>query len=727
MSQKNAEKRVWRLSRRRFLIGLGAAGTSLAFGIRFGIPTARLAIANRFADLSIPGSISIPPTAWFEISPDNVIRLFVPKAEMGQGIHTALAQIAAEELEIDWKQLVVIQVGSGQGFDDAGLTGASESVSKLYLPLREGAAMLREMLRHEAAGQLGVSPSDLMVTSGAFTLKNNSDQKLTYGQIIQNATNLTVPEETPPLKPASQFRYIGQSLKRVDLPDKILGQAIYGYDFRLPNMLYGAVARPQTLTGKFRQASTGTAANIAGVVQVVIKDNFAGVVAESRAQAYAGLNALVVEWDEDAQLQQADIEAIVTVGQGQDTVVQKEGEPELKLAKGEIIEAEYRTPLAAHAAMEPPAALADVQQDRVRVWTSTQYPIGVRNLIAEALGRKAETIEVMPTYLGGGFGRKLGVEAEAATEAAILSAAVGRPVHVGWNRTEDLHHGYFRPPTHHKLRAKLDQTGRLEAIEHQQASGDVVFFFLPRLAPLIFGADFGAWRGGLIPYDIPHKGTTAWRTKLPFSTGWWRGLGLLANVFATESFMDELAHVANADPLEFRLRHMGTDEHSLRVKRVLETAAERSGWRTPPPPGRARGLAACMDIKTAVAQVAEVSVDEASSQIRIHKVTAVVDPGLVINPDGATAQTQGNIIMGLSSTLFEEITIKNGQVEANNFDRYPLLTMKEAPDIEVVLLQSGAEPYGMGEPPIGPIAAAVGNAVFALTGKRLRRLPLRLI
>lgn len=725
--QTNAQKRNWRISRRGFLIGLGATGATLALGLRFGLPQARLTIAGQFADLSLPGGLTAPPTAWFEVTADNRIRLFVPKVEMGQGIHTALAQIAAEELAIDWEQLEVVQAGSGQGLDEAGLTGASESVSKLYQPLREAAATLREMLRHEAARQLGVPVAELVGAAGAFFVETNPARRLTYGQVTQHAEALEVPDEVPPLKPVEQFRYIGQSLARLDLPAKVLGAAIYGYDLRRPNMLYGAVARPRTLLGKLRRAGPGQAAGLPGVVKVVIEENFAGVVAETRTQAYAALAALDLEWEEADHLQQAEVEAIVTVGQGgTETVVQREGAARLTLATGNIIEAEYRTPLAVHAPMEPPAALVDVQPDKVQVWASTQYPVGVRDLVAEVLDRQPERIEVMPTYLGGGFGRKLGIAAEVATEAARLSAAVGRPVHVGWNRTEDLQHGYFRPPTHHLLRAKLDSTGLLEAIEHRQASGDVVFFFLPKLAPLIFGADFGAWRGGLIPYDVPHKDTIAWRTRLPFTTGWWRGLGLLANVFATESFMDEVAHAAGADPLEFRLRHLGTDERSRRVRRALETVGERSGWGTPPPPGRARGLAFCTDIKTVVAQVAEVSVDERSGQIRVHKFTSVVDPGLVINPDGAVAQIQGNIIMGLSSTLFEEITLKDGRVEVNNFDGYPLLTMKETPEIEVVLLESGDEPYGLGEPPIGPVPAAVANAIFALTGQRLRRLPLRL-
>jgi isoquinoline 1-oxidoreductase beta subunit len=346
----------------------------------------------------------------------------------------------------------------------------------------------------------------------------------------------------------------------------------------------------------------------------------------------------------------------------------------------------------------------------------------VRKEVAKALGRAPESVEVMPTYLGGGFGRKSGIEP--AVEAARLAQAAGVPVHVGWNRLEDMRHGYVRPPTHHVLRAALDGAGRITAIEHQQASGEVAFGFIPGFLAAIMGADFGAWRGATIAYNAPHTRAVAWRNDLPLATGWWRGLGLLANVFAIESFVDELAHAAGRDPLQFRLDNLPDDERGARLRAVLQLAAERAGWNSPAPAGHSRGVACCMDAKTAVAEIAEVSVE--GQTIRVHRVTAAVDPGLVINPDGATAQTQGAIVMGLSSTLFEELTIKDGAIVPANFDAYPLLTMADTPEIEVALAGSGDTPYGMGEPPIGPIAAAVANAIFALTGQRLRRLPLRL-
>ncbi len=714
------EKKQRKLSRRGFLIAVGVAGGGLLLGTKVGLPFARLKIAEVFDSGSAPGGLDAEATAWFQVTPDNVVKLFIPKSEMGQGVHTALAQIAAEELEIEWQQLEVIQAGTGQGLDDGFGTGASNSVSSLYQPLREAAATLREMLRAEAALQIGASPEALSAQNGHFMVKD-SQESISYGEVANATQEWQIPETLPPLKAASDFRYIGKSMQRVDLRQKILGKAVYGYDQRLPDMLYGAVARPKEIGAQLNSAGPAEAASRDGVIKVVIEDDFAGVVAETREQAYSAVNALSLEWETEKIWQQADIDALVTVGQGKGVQIQKEGDPEQGLAGSAVIEAEYRTPMAYHAHLEPQAATADVKPERVDVWAATQFPVRLRESIAKAINRKEEEIFVTPTYLGGGFGRKIGTEA--AIEAARLSAAVGRPVHIGWTRPEDFRNGFLRPPTHHTFRGALDGQA-IAVLEHQQASGAVAFPFLPGAFKAILGADFGAWRGAMISYDIPHKSTTAWLPELPLATGWWRGLGLLANTFALESFIDELAFAAQVDPLAFRLAHLTSDEIGQRRHKALETAAESAGWGTSLPAGHALGIATSTDVNTVAVQIAEASVE--ADEIQVHKVTSVVDPGLVINPDGASAQIQGSIIMGLSSTLVEEVQVKDGRLAADNFNRYPLLNMKQAPEIDVILIESGDQPFGMGEPPIGPIAAAVANAVFALTGQRLRNLPLKL-
>ncbi len=717
-----ADRKKRRLSRREFLIAAGAAGAGLVVAIRLGIPPVRVRLAEFLeASAGPPGSIEAEATAWFEIDPGGRVRIYIPKTEMGQGVHTSLAQIAAEELEIDWSQVEVVQAGTGQGLDDPIGTGASNSVSSLWQPLREAGAVMREILRLEAARQSGHPAADLIAQSGVFTLAADPQFQITYGQVVSSAGEWEIPEEVPPLKAANEFQLIGQPLARVDLRAKVLGQAEYGFDKRLPGMAYGAVARPPTLNSSLKQATIGGANLVPGVIDVVIQDGFAGVVAESRAQAIEAVQALDTTWDEGQKWDQADIEAMVRVGIGDGVVIQKEGNVRQSFEQGDIIQAEYRTPLAFHAHLEPQAALADVGAETATVWASTQSAGRLRRLVAETLDREEDSVVVMPTYLGGGFGRK--IEEKAAVEAARLSQAAGVPVHVGWTREEDFLHGFLRPPTHHKLRAALS-AGRIEAMEHQQASGEVSFPFLPGFLKTALGADFGAWRGAFIQYGIPHRQTVAYLPSLPVPTGWWRGLGLMANIFAVESFMDELAAAAGEDPLTFRLDHLPRNELGERLRRAMETAADRSGWGSPAPAGRGRGIALSVDVGTIAVEVAEVSVE--NSQIRVHQVTAVVDPGLVINPDGARAQTEGAITMGLSSTLVEEVTVEGSVLQAANFNRYPLLSMADAPDIDVVLLESRDTPSGMGEPPIGPIAAAVANAVYSLTGERLRRLPLKL-
>ncbi len=725
---ENKSPRRWRVSRRGFLIGLGATGGLLALGWGFGLPALRLKMAELFdSGEGAGGEIDTTPTTWFEIATDNTVTLRLPKVEMGQGIHTALSQIAAEELDIAWEQLRVVSADTLAGpIDDFGTAG-SMSVMTMWMPLRQAAATMRLMLVEEAARQLSVSASELVVENGRVSVQNNPDQTLTYGEIVQAADGTwEVPEEPPVLKTPDQFKIIGQPMPRVDLPDKLTGQAFYGLDVRMEGMLYGATAYSATVAGKLLQAAPGEAANQPGVVQVVIEDEFAGVVATSRAEAEAALGSLDITWDEGPLLNMDDITAIVTVGEGDATVIQKEGDAAdvLKAASGEhgpLIMAEYRTPLAAHAHLEPQAALVFVNDDKVEAWVATQMPRLVQESLAEALERPMEEIKVTATYLGGGFGRKAGTEA--AVEAARLSRAAGKPVHVGWTRPKEFRAGYLRPPTHHLLRGLVTADGRIHAYDHQQASGDVAFLFVPAVFALAAGADFGATRGARFMYAAPHVRTVAWRTPLPFPTGWWRGLGLLANTFAIESFMDEMAAAAAVDPLEFRLRHLPQNERGRRLGRVLEAVAEMAGWGTAVPADRALGLAACMDANTAVAQVAEVFLE--ADKPRVHKVSCAIDPGLPINPDGVRAQTEGAIVMGLSSTFFEQITVAEGRITNTNFDSYPLITMKETPEIEVQVIRSGDEPYGMGEPPIGPVAAAVANAIFRLTGVRLRELPLQ--
>ncbi len=720
MTTESAAEKRKRLSRRDFLIMLGVGAAGLYVGVKLGAPPLRLRLAEWLEDSGgPPADIDAPPDAWFRILTDNTVELYLPKSEMGQGVHTGLAQIAAEELEVDWEQIKVFHADTDRLADPVA-TSASTTISGLFTPLLETAATLRELLRAEAAHQFNVQPDELQVQDGVISLQSDPSQQRTYGELVQNAAQWELPKDPPPLKSPDQYRYIGKSMPRVDLRDKVTGQAVYGFDVRLPGMLYGAVARPETIEGQLISARPGQAASQPGVVQVVTQEGFAGVVAESRLQAYQALGSLDLDWEPGKLWQQAEIEAMVTVGQGQGVVIQKEGNLEDGLNSGMLVEAEYRTPMGYHAYLEPLAAVADVREDQVEIWASTQAASGLRGKVAESIGRKEDTVIVHPVYLGGGLGRK--IDERAAVDAARLSQAAGRAVQVGMSRPEDFRNGFVRPLTHHQLRASLDQAGSLQALEHRQASGEVAFPFLPRMMGTLLGADFGSWRGALLHYAVPNKQTTAWLVSLPVSTGWWRGLGLMANIFAIESFIDELAHAAKVDPLEFRLRHLPEDEKGQRMRTALLAAAERAEWGKPLPAGHGQGLAMSYDARTVMVEIVEASLE--NGKIRVHRVTAVADPVLAVNPDGVKAQTEGAITMGLSASLLEEVVVKDGVLQAANFNQYPLLRNAAAPDIDVLVINSGTTPSGMGEPPIGPIPAATANAVFAATGQRLRRLPL---
>ena len=563
------DKKVRRITRRQFLIVAGASGAAALVGLRvLGLPYARLQIAD-YLDSSggPPIGVKAAPTAWFEILPDNRVRLFLPKVEMGQGVHTALAQAAADELEAAWENLEVLSAATGQGLDDPVGTSASNSVSSLYMILRQAGATVRQMLRAEGARQLGRPVEETAAEQGYVFVKTDPAVRRSYGEIMAAAPALTVPEQPAPLKADAEFRYIGQPMPRVDLRAKVLGQATYGIDVRLPGMAYGAVAHPPTVEGKLERAAAGRAESMPGVVKVVIdqKTGFAGVVAESREQAYAALDALDLTWDAGHLWQQAEVEQAVTAGGAGGVVIQREGTVRGRLRGSAAVEAEYRVPMAYHAHFEPLTAVADVEAGAARIYTSTQAAVSVRGDVAEALGLKPESVVVSQPYLGAGLGHK--VETKAAVEAARLAQAAGRPVHLVWSRAEDFRNSFVRPPTHHILRASLTADGRIETLVHEQASGKVALPFLPAIAGAVLGHDFGAWRGARIGYNIPNRETIAWVADLPFLTGWWRGLGLLPNTFAVECFMDEVAVAAGVDPIELRLRHLPEGSIGERLRR----------------------------------------------------------------------------------------------------------------------------------------------------------------
>jgi len=718
--EKPETKRRWRMSRRKFLIGLGATGGALAVGVAVGLPYGRLKLAETI-DSGSGGFFNMPndPWAWFEVARNGSITLFISKVEMGQGIHTAIKQIAVDELGISWDSIAVRQGTTSSGPADSSGTSGSTSVSSSFTPVREAAATMSLMLRLEAAAQTGQPADTLQIRDNGFALETG-ETIITFREIVTTKTTpWEVPEDPVLLKPISNLKLVGQSQPRVDIPAKVTGTAVYGYDAKLPGMKFGAILRQPTIEARLKTVNTANAKAMPGVVAIVEDGDFVGVVADSRPQAWAALEAIEAKWDEGKLWQQAELDEIVTAGGRGGVDVQKVGDVGDIFDGNDVLTADYRTPLAIQSPLEAQAALADVTENKARVWASTQVHTSLQAQVAEAIGLDAEVVEIIPTYLGGGFGRKLG---DVAIEAARLSKAVGVPVHLGWTRPEELKSGFMQPLSHHRLNGVVDNNGRIQAIEHQIGSGDILFSFFPEAMAAVFGADIGVTRGAHLFYNAPNRRVTVWRRKLPVKTGSWRGLGLLPNTFAIESFIDELANDANIDPLQFRLNNLGDDQRSLRYGAVLEAAANASNW-DKPPEDRALGLAGIMDMNTAVATVAEVSVNE-NGQVRVHRITSAMDCGLVINPDGVKAQMEGNAMWGVSAALKEEATVKDGRIALNNFETYPLLTMRESPKVNAILVDSGqTEPYGVGEPPIAPIAAAIGNAIFAFNNKRVRQMP----
>jgi isoquinoline 1-oxidoreductase subunit beta len=712
----------WKTTRRRFLIGTGSLGV-LAVGAYFGWQEARPALVDRFADASFGGTPPPPdPSIWFELKPDKTV-FYAPKFEMGQGIQSALAQIAAEELEVDWRTLELRQPDAAHGFAAMTMfTFGSTSVNALYKPVREMAANLRIMLRDEAAKQMGVDPNSVVCKNG---MCSSGTKTLSYGQVVAARQGQWVlPKTAPPLKNKSEFVSIGKPMPRLDAKDKVTGKPVYSMDARLEGMLYGAVARPPRIGAVLESAKAGSAESATGVVKVVldVAANFAGVVAQTRTQAREALKLLELRWTGGTTISQPELERRITPRRGAGALIRKRGRgltQDERLDASQLIVAEYKTPLAAHAHLEPLAALADVQEKEIRVWCGTQLTSSdERSVKAAVPGNR--TVRVFPMQMGGSFGRK--GSQSAAPEAARLSAAVGKPVHVAWTREEEMQHSFYRPPSHTLLQATL-QDGKINVLEQLTASGDILFGIIPipEFAKTFVGFDFGVMSGQFSPYDLTNYHVRSQRVPLPIPTGPWRGLGLMPNIFALESFMDELALAAKADPLEFRLKHT----NNPRIRAVLEDVGQRSGWDNPAPDGTARGLAFGIHGKTLVGMVAEVRLS--GQEILVERMTVTIDAGLIVSPTNAALQAKGSVVMGLSSTLLEKLTVENGAIVQSNFKEYPLLGLKATPkQIDVRFLESGDEPHGMGEPVIGPVAAAVANAVAALSGQRLRELPLRL-
>ncbi|NIB43977.1 xanthine dehydrogenase family protein molybdopterin-binding subunit [Pseudomaricurvus alkylphenolicus] len=727
-------------NRRDFLKMMGITGGGLVLGV----PLSGCASAqSRFP---YAAEDAWQADAFLQVTPSNQVRFFVPQAEMGQGVNMGLTTLIAEELNMDPATIEVRTAGIHKDYGVPGygiqVTGGSASIRVRYEPLRQSAAQVRELLLQAASLRWGVSKNQLSMADAKIS---SGDRTEGIGAFVVDAAELPAPESVE-LKPDSELRWIGRDRgPRIDALAKATGTADFGIDAKIPGMKKAALLRSPVAGGKVLSFALNGADQQAGVHKVVEIFNGVAVVAEHYWQARKALEQIEVKWELPAlssvssdALGETMAEALNE--EGQEAHKQGEGAKALREAAS-TLSARYEAPFLAHATMEPMNCTVHMQGDRAEAWVPTQAPDLAGNLVSEYGGIDRDKVQVHSTYLGGGFGRRAFHDFVA--EATAIARKVKVPVQLTWSREDDTRNDYYRPAATVDLAAGLDEQGQLQTWSAKRAGANIMPYMLdqnagallPEFLPdgmvdWVSKRGYGLFKNWLVDpssveglyedYDVPNKEVRHVTVDVGIRTGYWRSVGHSFTGFFKESFMDELAHASEQDPLAFRLRHLPADS---RLRKVLEAAAQKAGWGQPKN-GRFLGIAAQESFESFVAEVAEVSVE--NGQIRVHKVTCAVDCGKVINPDIVRSQMESGVNFGLTAALYGEITFANGEVQQSNFHDYPMLRMNESPEIDVVLIDSDEHPTGVGEPGLPPIAPAVANAVFAATGTRLRSMPLRL-
>jgi isoquinoline 1-oxidoreductase beta subunit len=711
----NQSRSASAVSRRAFLRAGAAAGGGLMLSLN--LPSARDAAAASGGDAFVPN-------AFIRIANDGRITLVMPYVEMGQGTYTSIPMLIAEELEVDLKQVQLEHAPADEKRYANPLlgvqaTGNSNAVRASWQPLREAGAAARTMLIAAAAKRWNVDPASCRAQRGEV-LHAATNRRATYGELAADAARMPVPEKVA-LKAPKDFKLIGTPAKRLDLAGKVNGSAVFGIDARPQGVKFATLAQSPVFGGRVKRVDDTAAKAVKGVRQIVRLDDAVAVVADHMGAAKKGLAALVIEWDEGphAKLNTADVvreleQATLKPG----VIAQNIGDAaKATAAAASKVEAIYQVPFLAHATMEPMNCTVNFRKDECEIWIGSQAMARIQSMAAKAAGLPAEKVIVHNHLIGGGFGRRL--EADGAVRAVEIAKLVDGPVKVVWTREEDIQHDMYRPYWLDRISAGLDDKGRPVAWTNRFAGPSVIARWLP-----------GAFNNGLDPdtteaaidlvYDLPNFHVEYVRVEPPaIPTAFWRSVGPSHNVFVTESFMDELAAAAKQDAVAYRLALL---DKNPRAKAVLALAADKAGWGQTLPARVGRGIAIQHAFASTMAMVAEVEVAK-DGTVRVRRVVCAVDCGIAVNPDTIEAQVQSGAIFGITAALYGEITLKNGRVEQSNFDNYQILRMNEAPRVEVHVVRNEEAPGGMGEAGTSLIVPAVANAIFAATGKRLRKMP----
>jgi isoquinoline 1-oxidoreductase beta subunit len=709
------------LSRRKFIQTGAAVGGGLL--LSFYLPA-----FGKFRNAGMTAPANFAPNAFIRIGTDDIITVIVNHSEMGQGAYTSLPMILADELNADWSKIrfeaaPVDPVYNHTAFGMQ-MTGGSTSTNSEWDRFRKAGATGKYMLIAAAAQTWNVDASTCKAEKGSV-IHTATGRKLTYGQLVEKASSIAAPAEVK-LKDPKDYYLIGKPVKRLDTPEKINGTGIFGLDVKIPGLLTAVIARPPVFGGKVKGFDAAKTKTIPGIKHVLQMDRGIAVIADGFWPAKLGRDALNIEWDDGnlATLNsktQGEQYAALALEPG--AVAKNDGDVNAAISgAAKKLEAVYELPYLSHSPMEPLNCVADVKADSCEIWVGTQFQTAEMMTASRITGLPPSKIKIHTTLLGGGFGRRAVLDCHFVAEAVQISNALKVPIKVVWTREDDIHGGYYRPRAYHKLSAGLDASGKLLAWQQNVVCQSFIVGTPLEGMMVQNGVDGLAVEGAAnMPYAIPNL-RVAWNmAPNGVPTLWWRSVGSSHTAFAVEGFIDELAKAAGKDPFEYRRVLL---EKSPRHKKLLEFVAEKAGWKKPLAPGRGKGIAIHESFGSVVAQVAEVSI--ASNKIlKVHRIVCAVDCGQVINPDTVRAQMEGCVAFGLTAALYGEITFDKGRVQQANFHNYRMLRMNEMPKVEVHIMDSTEPMGGVGEPGVPPVAPAVMNALYTLTGKRVRSLPLR--